>query len=1450
MDYVRQLVSASDRDANWTAPLQQDSAEFLASLLQACEAECRDGEPTLQGFFESKVSQHFRCSNGCQSENHASVSYPFCLPIPAANSNSVEQSLGMIFRTEDGVHRNCDNCPGRLAQLTTRMQTFPEILILQLQRFQVGERGARKIVRDIRVPDVLVPDRDGPSYSLASGIVHSGSVYAGHYICIAKCPTSGRFFTVDDHRPVTEYDARTRKLDQSYLAVYQKMSEHGTPVRKKIRVAEDIDDSSAINERFEELISGLTSSELNTILEKFGIRRQNAVKRRMEDLRRHFLKHPEQQTDILTAMSEREANVSIDFPTSRGDGLPKDTPLPSSPTVHTSLHEDHESELRNESAASELPSPPYVPLNNSNTADQQTFDRDQGVNIDSLIEGVDGLSLSSILKKLNIKPQNALGRRRAQLKKYYMLSGSNQAVVIQALRDINNPNGKCLASDARAASLPDLTDDESEVESEDESDDELPTPPHVPLDQHRVAEQNSTDGCGEDISTWDRKTILNYINVHGIKCKLNTDAAQLRKVVARHYFNRLVSQVSATALAPLIERLNLKKQDKYVRQKAQLRSAYLKTLDPTILRYLVDNRTQAEAEVQQPSLPAYKNDFFPEDLEEIMKKRQEIKADREARIEGLNSGIFRLLNEDGTNRIIESGKEMHEELASYKMEDCNVCKERWFEMNIGVRSGKCQRCASERLDKNIPHTFSPENDMHPGLAPTCLSVLNSTEVAAISLICPQLTIFKVKGGQSAMRGHSISFYQDVQGFVDKLPRRPEDLPIIVIKAPNQKVDLKANRFHLMNALDFLKKNNPEYKDIVIDEEALGCYPTDSNTPIENIQTLEDTAMEPDPQPADSFPDDSTGVLDNQDVVMTAAPFEMPTRPMAEQIRERVLGQDSEAGIMNWPERGGAASEWEYGYFSKAFPNLFPTGRGDLTKPRVGKTPKLLHYIKHLTRLPDTQFAQDPRFLLHVTSMYRRHTALTLGNVFAKNVYRNMSMAELKEKVAQDDEAVIKSLVLFSAQIPGTKGYFSQEAKKAVALERWIRLKSGGEEMLNTFLTFSLPDQHLDDLHRLLPGSEQYLGKTVVDSMEDVPPDTDISGYIDKKTDYLLRSNAVSANGHIVDWYATKRINVLINTVLKTIGITDFVLRSEYQSRKAIHWHMAARTLGIHLDDIKSACQKYDFDVRCSTEEEQKMNLEEMTEYRLYLSSHGINPDVRSTDEQKAAVLESRDNVIEFTTKVLGLSAVHPQADPKRWPGPEGQDVSAPPTNVLRENFLQVTDMEEDYALLVNRAMLHACRRAYCLITTEARETICRFGFPLDLRGFIAMLAEVDNHQILDQIVRDEQFSKAAAFVLGSLELLRNHPRLVQHIPDILCIWRGNIDCKLIKSPESLLRYILKYIMKPETGSLAFNDIIKTLTANADDTTEPRKIFQKILLKTVGEHDISKNEAWRIVSGTS
>ena len=106
--------------------------------------------------------------------------------------------------------------------------------------------------------------------------------------------------------------------------------------------------------------------------------------------------------------------------------------------------------------------------------------------------------------------------------------------------------------------------------------------------------------------------------------------------------------------------------------------------------------------------------------------------------------------------------------------------------------------------------------MDPGQQPECLKILNTVEVAAISLRCPMLCVYKLKGGATGLKGHSISFPQDVQGFVNRLPRRPEDLPIVIIKAPKQQVPLRADRIKMLNALEFLIGNNPHYADITID----------------------------------------------------------------------------------------------------------------------------------------------------------------------------------------------------------------------------------------------------------------------------------------------------------------------------------------------------------------------------------------------------------------------------------------------------------------------------------------------------------------------------------------------------------------------------------------------------------------------------------------------------------
>ena len=840
-----------------------------------------------------------------------------------------------------------------------------------------------------------------------------------------------------------------------------------------------------------------------------------------------------------------------------------------------------------------------------------------------------------------------------------------------------------------------------------------------------------------------------------------------------------------------------------------------------------------------------------------MENKSKLKAIRLERVNDLLSGTFSLTSETQPNPIFEAGREMCQEINDISWGECIICEERWPGMKTGPRSQKCTRCASERLPPGVPGTFSRLNDMHPGSQPECLRILNTVEVAAISLICPMLCIYKLRGGGSGLRGHSVSFHQDVQQFINRLPRRPEDLPYIVIKAPNQNMPFTANRNHIYDALVFLKRSNPDYANIVIDMDNISQYPEDSSSPVQNIPTLDSEACASDVNEVTASGEnaptiDSHADLDTDEMVETVAQCDVQTSAMNDQIKRALINdqQPPNQPTIDWPPRDNQpASEWEPGFFSKSFPNLFPYGTADITKPRIGKKPEFMAYVRHLSRLADNRFAKDKRFLLHVMSMHQRHKALTLGNVYASKVCRNMTMAELKAKVEEDDDTIMKSLVTFASQIPGTKGFFSQESKKAVAMEKWIRIMSNGDEMFNVFLTFSLPDMHIEELHRFLPNSDQYLGKIVVPKLSDIPPGADASLYIDEKTDFLLRSSALSDNGNIVDWFAHMKMDLLVEKVLRqSLGIVDFIIRSEYQSRSAVHWHMAGRMLGLSMKDIQKACKKYDFDVKDNMEEE--MTEEEIEEERQAFLKEGIIIDHPNTEAFKQEVQASREKVIEFTVLDLGLSACHPQMDPKMWPGPEGRNTSKPTTNCLRTPFLNIEDVDQDYELLVNRVQLHACRLLYCLKKFLDSHR-CRFGYPLTLRGFIAKILDGERgRQIWEEVVRSDEFPLGAGFEFGKLSIAKNHPKIVLHISELLVLWRGNIDQKLIDNPKQFLKYALKYLLKPEVGSLAFSDIIKTLTTNADDNAPVRKVFQKILLKLVGEHDMSKNEAWRIVSGGS
>ena len=151
--------------------------------------------------------------------------------------------------------------------------------------------------------------------------------------------------------------------------------------------------------------------------------------------------------------------------------------------------------------------------------------------------------------------------------------------------------------------------------------------------------------------------------------------------------------------------------------------------------------------------------------------------------------------------------------------------------------------------------------------------------------------------------------------------------------------------------------------------------------------------------------------------------------MTEQIRERILGEHSGPDSIYWPQRSGATSEQRRGIWLLLQTFSQPVSHG-LRRPDKIQNQKL---TKVCGQHPYTQFAQYAQYFLHVISINRRHNVLTLGNFFGRKVFDNVSMAVLREKFMQEYVAVIKLLVLFSAQKPGTKDFLSQEAKKAVAV---------------------------------------------------------------------------------------------------------------------------------------------------------------------------------------------------------------------------------------------------------------------------------------------------------------------------------------------------------------------------------------------------------------------------------
>ena len=135
---------------------------------------------------------------------------------------------------------------------------------------------------------------------------------------------------------------------------------------------------------------------------------------------------------------------------------------------------------------------------------------------------------------------------------------------------------------------------------------------------------------------------------------------------------------------------------------------------------------------------------------------------------------------------------MEEELQKLGHVYCRHCDELLLAEKLMGREQRCQKCYNEWRHHREGQVmlWSLENDMHCTSVPPELQGLSPVEQSAIQRLFPIMKIYRLsRGGALHLKGHCLTVQQDLEGFVQRLPPVPSELPMIFLIGPGQRVSL-------------------------------------------------------------------------------------------------------------------------------------------------------------------------------------------------------------------------------------------------------------------------------------------------------------------------------------------------------------------------------------------------------------------------------------------------------------------------------------------------------------------------------------------------------------------------------------------------------------------------------------------------------------------------------------
>ena len=167
--------------------------------------------------------------------------------------------------------------------------------------------------------------------------------------------------------------------------------------------------------------------------------------------------------------------------------------------------------------------------------------------------------------------------------------------------------------------------------------------------------------------------------------------------------------------------------------------------------------------------------------------------------------------------------------------------------------------------------------------------------------------------------------------------------------------------------------------------------------------------------------------------------------------------------VHWPTLGEKPiNEFQAeGYFSRAFPTLFPSGEGDFTVPRL-RPITIGYYFKHLILYKDGRFAKHPRFRYFALNTEMRLRAMPSGRIYIRQNLDDaqLTVQELKHMVGSEGTSLANRVLHFAASLCGNRQYWMKQRTRLTAMVDTLGMPT-------VFFTHSAADMQWPELANLI-----------------------------------------------------------------------------------------------------------------------------------------------------------------------------------------------------------------------------------------------------------------------------------------------------------------------------------------------------------------------------------------------